>query len=158
MPQSHLDLHYSIVLLVWHKSICSLPWQGLKAATKKQKYDKICEKKLSTPIEVSRNFVSVIFFNWFVSVITVIMLFNYCYLYKKFLLSILLLKGFMQVSSSGVCFILPLLPFLDIWSTSRLWIFEASFSRTVHSWRYLLSSKSISSQRRNLKSLKNFSV
>ena len=33
-------------------SIYSLPWQGLKAATKKQKYDKICEKKLSTPIEV----------------------------------------------------------------------------------------------------------
>ncbi|XP_042468831.1 casein kinase 1-like protein 4 isoform X1 [Zingiber officinale] len=30
----------------------SLPWQGLKAATKKKKYDKICEKKLSTPIEV----------------------------------------------------------------------------------------------------------
>ncbi|KAJ8446509.1 hypothetical protein Cgig2_027471 [Carnegiea gigantea] len=29
----------------------SLPWQGLKAATKKQKYDKICEKKLSTAIE-----------------------------------------------------------------------------------------------------------
>ncbi|OWM84560.1 hypothetical protein CDL15_Pgr001000 [Punica granatum] len=29
----------------------SLPWQGLKAATKKQKYDKICEKKLATPIE-----------------------------------------------------------------------------------------------------------
>ncbi|KAI4316120.1 hypothetical protein L6164_024131 [Bauhinia variegata] len=29
----------------------SLPWQGLKALNKKQKYDKICEKKLSTPIE-----------------------------------------------------------------------------------------------------------
>ncbi|KAG5034368.1 hypothetical protein JHK87_009278 [Glycine soja] len=28
----------------------SLPWQGLKAATKKEKYDNICEKKLSTPI------------------------------------------------------------------------------------------------------------
>ncbi|KAA8521814.1 hypothetical protein F0562_012487 [Nyssa sinensis] len=28
-----------------------LPWQGRKAATKKQKYDKIWEKKLSTPIE-----------------------------------------------------------------------------------------------------------
>merc|ERR1719399_1901960 len=30
----------------------SLPWQGLKAATKKQKYDKISEKKMSTPVEV----------------------------------------------------------------------------------------------------------
>ncbi|RDX94337.1 Casein kinase 1-like protein 6 [Mucuna pruriens] len=29
----------------------SLPWQGLKAGTKKQKYDKISEKKMSTPIE-----------------------------------------------------------------------------------------------------------
>merc|ERR1712166_1195044 len=27
----------------------SLPWQGLKAATKKQKYDMISEKKMSTP-------------------------------------------------------------------------------------------------------------
>ena len=30
----------------------TLPWQGLKAATKKQKYDKISEKKMSTPVEV----------------------------------------------------------------------------------------------------------
>ena len=30
----------------------SLPWQGLKAAIKKQKYEKISEKKMSTPIEV----------------------------------------------------------------------------------------------------------
>ena len=30
----------------------SLPWQGMKAATKKQKYEKISEKKMSTPIEV----------------------------------------------------------------------------------------------------------
>merc|ERR1711966_272875 len=29
----------------------SLPWQGMKAATKKQKYEKISEKKMSTPIE-----------------------------------------------------------------------------------------------------------
>lgn len=29
----------------------SLPWQGLKAATKKQKYEKISEKKMSTSIE-----------------------------------------------------------------------------------------------------------
>ena len=30
----------------------SLPWQGLNGQTKKQKYDRISEKKLSTPIEV----------------------------------------------------------------------------------------------------------
>lgn len=30
----------------------SLPWQGLKAGTKKQKYEKISEKKVSTSIEV----------------------------------------------------------------------------------------------------------
>lgn len=30
----------------------SLPWQGLKAATKKQKYEKISEKKMATPTEV----------------------------------------------------------------------------------------------------------
>ncbi|KAJ0075350.1 hypothetical protein Patl1_33562 [Pistacia atlantica] len=32
-------------------SPCSLPWQGLKAGTKKQKYEKISEKKVSTSIE-----------------------------------------------------------------------------------------------------------
>ncbi|KAE8713274.1 Casein kinase I isoform epsilon [Hibiscus syriacus] len=30
----------------------SLPWQGLKAGTKKQKYDQISEKKMLTPVEV----------------------------------------------------------------------------------------------------------
>jgi hypothetical protein len=29
----------------------SLPWQGLKAVTKKQKYDRIMEKKMTTPTE-----------------------------------------------------------------------------------------------------------
>ena len=41
-----------LVSLMMKIFLYSLPWQGLKAATKKQKYDKICEKKLSTPIEV----------------------------------------------------------------------------------------------------------
>ncbi|EPB76546.1 hypothetical protein ANCCEY_04382 [Ancylostoma ceylanicum] len=30
----------------------TLPWQGLKAATKKQKYEKISEKKMSTSVEM----------------------------------------------------------------------------------------------------------
>lgn len=30
----------------------SLPWQGLKALSKKDKYDKIMEKKMATPVEV----------------------------------------------------------------------------------------------------------
>ncbi len=30
----------------------SLPWQGLKAGTKKQKYERISEKKMSTPVDV----------------------------------------------------------------------------------------------------------
>ncbi|KAL0669292.1 hypothetical protein Bca4012_031996 [Brassica carinata] len=30
----------------------SLPWQGLKGGTKKQKYDKISEKKMLTPVEI----------------------------------------------------------------------------------------------------------
>ncbi len=38
------------VLMYFNRT--TLPWQGLKAATKKQKYEKISEKKLSTPIEV----------------------------------------------------------------------------------------------------------
>lgn len=29
----------------------SLPWQGLQAATKKQKYEKISEKKMKTSFE-----------------------------------------------------------------------------------------------------------
>ena len=32
----------------------NLPWQGLKAATKKRKYGKISERKMSTPVEVLR--------------------------------------------------------------------------------------------------------
>jgi hypothetical protein len=30
----------------------TLPWQGLRAATKQQKYERISEKKMSTPIDV----------------------------------------------------------------------------------------------------------
>ena len=32
--------------------IGTLPWQGLRAATKQQKYERISEKKMATPIDV----------------------------------------------------------------------------------------------------------
>lgn len=38
------------VLVYFRKG--SLPWQGLKAINKKQKYERISEKKMSTPLEV----------------------------------------------------------------------------------------------------------
>lgn len=45
--------HFDGILTVGLLCYFSLPWQGLKAGNKKQKYDKISEKKSSTPIEVS---------------------------------------------------------------------------------------------------------
>ena len=38
--------------MLMYFNLGSLPWQGLKAATKKQKYERISEKKMSTPVEV----------------------------------------------------------------------------------------------------------
>ena len=38
--------------MLMYFNLGNLPWQGLKAATKKQKYERISEKKMSTPVEV----------------------------------------------------------------------------------------------------------
>ena len=46
------DLESLGYVLMYFNRNGNLPWQGLKAATKKQKYEKISEKKMSTPIEV----------------------------------------------------------------------------------------------------------
>ena len=42
----------SLGYMFMYFNLGSLPWQGLKAATKKQKYEKISDKKMSTPVEV----------------------------------------------------------------------------------------------------------
>ncbi|XP_066291210.1 casein kinase I-like isoform X2 [Branchiostoma lanceolatum] len=52
IEQSRRDDMESLGYVLMYFNLGSLPWQGLKAATKRQKYERISEKKMSTPIEV----------------------------------------------------------------------------------------------------------
>lgn len=50
IEQSRRDDLESLGYVLMYFNLGTLPWQGLKAANKRQKYERISEKKLSTPV------------------------------------------------------------------------------------------------------------
>ena len=103
----------------------SLPWQGLKAATKKQKYEKISEKKMSTPIEVICRRHS-----FFFDLLLYVAYLNVLMQMTKFII------GIVQAFPIRICFIFSLLSLIALRWQARLWLCKENLARPFYSWRY----------------------
>lgn len=103
----------------------SLPWQGLKAATKRQKYERISEKKMSTPIEVLCKGYPCMFKSCVISNIFW-MLIRLCIWPKTQDCNIDVF-----LSHSWICHVPQLLPVTAIWWQARLLVLEATLQESV---------------------------
>lgn len=86
IEQSRRDDLESLGYVLMYFNLGTLPWQGLKAANKRQKYERISEKKLSTPIEeLCKNFpVEFVKYLTYCRHLEFVQRPDYCYLRKLF--------------------------------------------------------------------------
>ena len=96
--------------------LCSLPWQGLKAGTKKMKYEKISERKIATSVEVISllKIQSSLLSNWR-------------------LLQFFLFAGSLSWIPFWISMLLPSLPCVTLWWWSWLSIPEETVQRPFYS-------------------------
>lgn len=134
---------FMFLLPVWY---FSLPWQGLKAGTKKQKYDKISEKKMLTPVEVFY-FVLMCFlylsitsgYLMILSMMVIWLHFQCNYGEVNRYIAQHCEAGAVQIISIRVYFILPLLSIITFWGQARLLLFEETFPWPLYSRRLVWS-------------------
>lgn len=100
-------------LICWFPCI-SLPWQGLKANTKKQKYDKISEKKMLTPVEVLLSVVETFSAVTFILAPEKVFLMKFGVNNLKYLTMKILQSGAVQILPIRVYLLLPLLPIFAV--------------------------------------------
>lgn len=114
--------------ICYHSTSNSLPWQGLKAGTKKQKYDKISEKKMLTPVEVIHD----IYF-WYL-----LLFFSKIKLHQTDTFILFFELGSLQILPIRIHFLLPLLPFIEVWRQAGLFLLKEAIPWSLYPGGYVL--------------------